>query len=217
MQKKKDLSENKNEKQPTGKAYRAVVNLLYGITKLLWPYKIYGSRELPEGGCMVCPNHISFVDILLVSSAFESRTLRYMAKKEFFKFKPFASFFYAVGAYPVDRKGGDVGAIKTAIKIVESGEAAVIFPQGHRNPGKDPKETKVHGGAMLIARRAGVPIVPVYIKTKNRRILPFRKIEIYIGPAITPDELADYGENNNEAMKALFDRACDMEKNGKWM
>ena len=149
MPEKKSLSQNKNE-QKTSRFYRNFVATFHGLAEFLWPHTASGSTELPEGGCVICPNHISFADIPVIACVFRGRTLKYMAKKELF-FWPLGCLFRALGAYAVDRKKGDVGALKTAISVAESGECAVIFPQGHRMPGINPAETSVKSGAALVA------------------------------------------------------------------
>ena len=214
MPEKKSLSQNKKEKN-TSRGYLNFVATFHGLAEFLWPHTASGSLTLPEGGCVICPNHISFADIPVIACVFRGRVLKYMAKKELFIW-PLGCLFRSLGAYAVDRKKGDVGALKTAISIAEAGECAVIFPQGHRNPGVDPKDTVIHGGAMFVAKKANVPIVPVYIKAKNRRVRFFSKLEVYVAPPVYPESFAEYGDTNNEAMKNLFLRACEMEETGKW-
>lgn len=214
MSERKSLSQNKKEEK-TSRFYTNFVATFHGLAEFLWPHTAKGSTTLPEGGCVICPNHISFADIPVIACVFRGRVLKYMAKKELF-FWPLGVLFRALGAYPVDRKKGDVGAIKTAIAAAEAGECAVIFPQGHRNPGVDPRETEVHGGAMLVARKANAPIIPVYIKAKNRRVRFFSKMEIIVGEPVYPESFGEYGETNNEAMKNLFLRTCEMEETGSW-
>ena len=100
--------------------------------------------------------------------------------------------------------------------ITQKHKSVGIFPQGHRNPDVDPKETVVHGGAMFVAKKANVPIIPVFIKAKNRKVRFFSKLEVFVAPPIYPESFAEYGETNNEAMKNVFLRACEMEETGKW-
>lgn len=215
MPEKKSLSQNKRNEIRADRGYRNFVATFHGLAEFLWPHTAKGCLQLPEGGCVICPNHISFADIPVIACVFRGRLLKYMAKKELF-FWPLGVLFRALGAYAVDRKNGDVGAIKTAISLCERGYAAVIFPQGHRNPGVDPKTTKVHGGAMLVAKKANVPIIPVYIKAKGRKVRLFSKLEVIVGEPVYPESFGEYGDNNGEAMTRLFCRICDMEETGKW-
>lgn len=217
MPKKKSSQTDAEIELRSEQKYRRALRVLIGPIRFLWRVRVSGDvSALPEGGCLICPNHISFADIPVLSCAFPDRPLHYMAKKEIFRFKPFGNFIRSVGAYPVNRGGGDIGAVKTTIALLKEGKTAVIFPQGHRNPGADPRTTEVHGGAMLIARRAEVPIVPVFLKTKNRRCLLFRPVEVIVGPPVSPEELSAYGTDNTSAMREFFLRTCEMEESGQW-
>ena len=81
-------------------------------------YRIIGRENIPEGGCVVCPNHIQLSDPPFAAVALSHRTpLRLMAKKELFQGnKLFAWLIAALGAFPVDREGADITAIKTATR-----------------------------------------------------------------------------------------------------
>ena len=81
-------------------------------------YRIIGRENIPEGGCVVCPNHIQLSDPPFAAVALSHRTpLRLMAKKELFQGnKLFAWLIAALGAFPIDREGADITAIKTATR-----------------------------------------------------------------------------------------------------
>ncbi|MBQ7171173.1 MAG: 1-acyl-sn-glycerol-3-phosphate acyltransferase [Clostridia bacterium] len=216
----------KEEKEAAARRENAAVRKHYGRTlrailwliRLFWRVKVRGGENIPESGAfLVCSNHISIFDIPVLSGAMPEKNLRYMAKKELFRTRLGRRFFGSFGAYPVDRKNGDVGAIKTAISLLREGETLAIFPQGHRYPGVDPRETEVRGGAMLIARRTGAPLIPVYLKTKKNRCRIFRPVEVYIGRPCDAAALTEAaGGDVTEAMKGLFDRICNMGETGVW-
>jgi 1-acyl-sn-glycerol-3-phosphate acyltransferase len=92
-----------------------------------------------------------------------------MAKKELFTIPVLGWLLKGLGAFPVDRSGSDVGAIKTAISLVGEGGCLGIFPQGHRYPETDPRETSVKNGAAMIAAKNGADIVPAYLWTKKKK------------------------------------------------
>jgi len=115
-----------------------------------WVYRVHpvGSENVPEGGVILAANHTSFADVLVLSAA-SKRQLRYMAKKELFKIPLLAPLIKALGAYPVDRGGSDVGSLKKTIAMLEEGEMIGIFPQGHRHGRQDPRQTEIkHGVGM---------------------------------------------------------------------
>ena len=108
------------------------------------------------------------------------------------------------------RGGADVGAIKTAISLVEKGELVNIFPQGTRYVRRDPSETKVKSGAGMIAYHAKCGAIPVFIKTKNNHLHLFGKNEIIIGKPIEYEEFGFEAGGMKEyvgATEKIFSRA----------
>ena len=89
--------------------------------KFLFHYKVKGKKNLPKKGAyIVCSNHISNYDPLLISMT-QKRQIYYMAKKELFEKKLFAALISELGAFPVDRGAGDGKAIQQAEEIVADG------------------------------------------------------------------------------------------------
>ncbi|MBR6917489.1 MAG: 1-acyl-sn-glycerol-3-phosphate acyltransferase [Clostridia bacterium] len=191
--------------------YSGAKRLLSPFFRHFYRIKITGAENLPnEGGYVVCANHTSMFDVVALAASFD-RLLRFMAKKELFKFKPFGALIRKVGAFPVDRGGADVKAIKTAISLVEAGELVNIFPQGTRRKKVDPSTTNVKSGAGMIAYHAKCGAIPVFIKTKNNHLHAFGKTELIIGK---PIEYEDFGfENGGKreydfATERIFSASC---------
>lgn len=202
----------KNKKGGTSAAYRVVYALLSGIVGLVLHIKVVGKENEPaEGGYVVCANHISASDPVSLCYAFKKNQVHFMAKKELFKIPLFSSFIRMLGAFPVDRSGNDVGAIKTAISLVGSGSNLGIFPQGHRYPGEDPRSTKVKNGAAMIAVKNKADIVPVYLWTKNKKKTLFGRVYVVIGEKIPFESLGYNEEASGEYGRIsgiIFDRVC---------
>jgi 1-acyl-sn-glycerol-3-phosphate acyltransferase len=136
-----------------------------------------------------------------------------MAKKELFKVPVLAPLIRLLGAFPIDRGGSDVGAIKSAVSLVSSGKVLGIFPQGHRYPCVDPRETKTKSGAALIATRAEADIIPAYIVRKNNKFKLFRKTYVIIGERIPFSELNYNKEADGEYARItsfVFDKICTL-------
>ena len=170
--------------------YKAIRTYLPGVISWLFNIHVHGSEnEPPEGGYIACSNHISFVDVLTLAVAVK-RQLRYMAKKELFSVPVLGSIVKACGAFPVDRKGSAVAALKKSIAILESGEPVGMFPTGHRFSGVKFDSTKgeVKAGVAMTACRAKVPVLPMFISTKNDKVLLFRRIDVYVGKPIAYEE-----------------------------
>ena len=191
--------------------YDVAKKIIKPIVKTLFRVTVTGGEKMPtEGSLLVCANHISLFDPVVLAVVFP-RQVHYMGKKELFKVPVLRSFIRAVGAFPVDRGASDVGAIKTTISYVKSGAAVGIFPQGTRCPGVDPAETEVKSGVGMIAARAGCDVLPVFIKTKKNRVRLFGKIELIVGEPIKNSEFGfeNGGKKDYDgAAKLIFSRIC---------
>lgn len=169
---------------------RAIVLALY---KLVFWIRLEGKENLPEGdGMLFCSNHLSNLDPPTVA-VMVPRKLRFLAKEELFHNKPFAWLIRHLGATPITRGGADVSAVKTCIRILRGGENLLMFPQGTRR--KVLREKDVKPGAIVIAQRSGVPIVPLAICGKYR---PFSRMKVKIGKCITQEEVSQI--MNDEAV-----------------
>ena len=144
--------------------------------------RVHGKENIPEGAAIVCCNHSAFSDpIWVVFAAHPKRIFRTMAKKELFSHKILGFLITKVGAFPVDRSTSDINAVKTSMQILKSGDKLLIFPEGTRI--RKGKTSAPHGGAVMIAARMGVPIVPVYLST-DKRI--FRPLDVVFGEPYHP-------------------------------
>ena len=152
-------------------------------------HNVENEPDESEGPYVVIANHIANIDPISICAVIDKQQPHFMAKKELFKVPLLNKLVAALGAYPVDRKKADVGAIKKTIKMLEEGKCIGMFPQGHRMKGVDPRETEVKSGVGMIVTRAKVTVLPCFIKTKKRRFTPFCRIDVYVGKPIKFEEL----------------------------
>ncbi len=195
--------------------YSGAKRLLAGLIRKLWRIRIVGAENEPVGrACLICANHQSLPDPVLIGAAIRTNP-RYMAKAELMRIPVFRSLLKALGAYGVDRGGSDVGAIRKTIEMLKNGESVVMFPQGTRCKGVDPATTKIKFGCAMIASRAGVPVLPVFIQVKDHRVKLFRKTVIRIGREISPEELAAAAEGPEDyrsGAELIFSRILALEE-----
>ena len=134
-----------------------------------------------------------------------------MAKKELFKIPLLAQLIKILGAFPVDRSGSDVGAIKKAVSLVEEKKCMGIFPQGHRYAGEDPRKTKTKNGVALIATRTEADIIPCYIRRKKNKFRLFGRTYVIIGERIPFSSLNYNADESGEYLRITdiaFDKIC---------
>lgn len=146
-------------------------------------FRVIGKENIPESGAyLICPNHRGMADPIWIILAMNPGHIpRIMAKKEVFRVPVLNRFVTWLGAFGVDRQGVDIQAIKTGLRCLKEGQQLMIFPEGTRvKPGMrvEPKR-----GALVLANRAGCPILPVYISI-NRK--PFGPITCVFGKPYTP-------------------------------
>jgi len=141
--------------------YYIVKAICWLLLKIFWRMEIIGIENLPEsGGLIIASNHVSYLDpAALVASL--NRKIYFIAKKEVFK-NTFVSFILKkLNAFSVDRENVDIIALKKAINILRKEEVLGIFPEGTRSSNGELQELKL--GAIKIAMKTGVPILPVGI------------------------------------------------------
>lgn len=139
------------------------------VLPMLGGLRVVGSERVPMSGpLLVAPIHLSHIDPPLVSCA-SPRIVRFMAKEELFRPFLLGPLIRSLGAFPVRRGEGDTGAIRTAVEILRSGEALLVFPEGTRGDGRILGE--VQPGIAMLAKRSGANVLPVGL-CGTERVLP---------------------------------------------
>jgi 1-acyl-sn-glycerol-3-phosphate acyltransferase len=173
--------------------------------RLLFRERIRGADNLPPGGFVLAPNHVSNLDPWpLGMPLWPQRQLHWMAKVELFK-PVVGRIITWGGAFPVRRGERDEGAIDTAVERVRAGDIVVIFPEGTRKEKGLVKrhQSRPRTGAARVALRAGAPLVPAAIGGTDR-LLRLGPLKVAYGP---PVELSDLeGIEEREAAREATDR-----------
>lgn len=204
--------------------YRVAWWIVAPVVRLYTRLTINGKEHLPRSGAYVlAPTHRCYLDTPFAGCV-SQRRLRFMGKHTMWKNRQFGWIFSALGAFPVQRGTADREAMRNAIEVLTMGEPLVLFPEGERKQG--PVVQPLFDGAVYIAIKAGVPIVPVGIGG-SERVMPKgakfvypRKVHIEIGPPIPPPVAPDggrlprgiykeYTERLHGELQRLFDEAMD--------
>lgn len=202
------------------KFFNGIVNVLGPVVRVIFRLHYHNIDNEPdesEGPYILICNHISNADPVFLCAGKLKQQPHYMAKKELFKVPLVNKLVAALGAYPVDRGGADVAAIKKTIKMLEDGMCVGIFPQGHRQKGRTPAEADLKNGAAMIAIKAKATVLPCCVKTKKNRFAFFRRIDVYYGKPIKFEELGYDPEASGEyarISKMMFDRVVELYENG---
>lgn len=120
-----------------------------------------GSSYMPrQGPVLLVANHQSYWDPIMVGLV-AARPLAYIARKSLYRNKYLAYLMNQLGAHPIDQEGAATAGIKSAIQILKSGQALVIFPEGNRT--EDGVIQDLKPGIALLLKKAPVTVVPVGI------------------------------------------------------
>jgi len=190
--------------------------------KILFRYKSYGRQNLPaEGPYIIASNHLSFLDPIAVG-LLTHRRVTFMAREDLYDNKIFARLIRNLETLPLDRERQDIKAIRQAFRLLERKRILGVFPEGRRSP--DGQLGKPLMGIEVLARRAKVKVIPVYLEGTNlvlplkARFIRLKKIRAFVGEIIEPIEDDAPGiliQKIWQQMQDLRDRA-DHIKKGKF-
>lgn len=189
------------------KLYSFIRFLVALPVRLSFNMRVEGRENIPDGAFVLCANHISAVDPLLVAVAFPT-PIRFVAKEEVLKVPILKLIGKIAHIIPIARGTADLKAMRTCLGAVKNGEKVGIFPQGTRTPEK-PKAESALPGTGLIILHTKAPVVPVSIVTKNYKVRLFRKCRIIIGKPICYEEYSANASNSSDAAKYCFEKVCE--------
>jgi 1-acyl-sn-glycerol-3-phosphate acyltransferase len=132
----------------------------FGLT-LGFSLRTEGARHVPRRGpALVIANHESFLDPPLVGVA-ARRPLRALARQTLFR-KPISGWLLrSLYAVPIDQEGIGIEGLRVVLRLLQAGEAVLVFPEGHRS--RDGAMRPLLPGIQLLIKRAQAPVVPVGI------------------------------------------------------
>ena len=172
--------------------------------------RVQGQEQIDlEQTYIFAGNHVSQFDIFAFQGYFP-HDFRWIAKQELFRIPVFGQALHRIGNIPIDRSRGRqaMKSLDEAGKRIAAGSSVLIFPEGTRSPDGRLREFKT--GAVLLALKAGVPVVPVgfngsYEVLPKGGLLPKSgEIVIRIGAPIATDR---YRAADKQALATDLHRA----------
>ena len=140
------------------KFYNGVKKVVGVPLKLFFDVRVNGLENIPEENYILAGNHKSMWDVILLANSIPTN-IRFLGKMELFDNPILENFFRKAGAFPVDREGIDINAIKTSLRLLKEGHTIGIFPEGTRNKTKA-ITLPFKEGVTRIAAKTGKVIVP---------------------------------------------------------
>ncbi len=164
------------------KFYRIIYTIVAPIIHLLFPCRTVGLENLPEGGALLCANHVSGWDpIVIALNLPRDSRLTVLAKDQLFRIPLLGFLLRKLGIIPVKRGESDLHAIKSSMKALSGGNRLLVFPEGTRV--EEQGEVEAKGGVTMMATRTGVPMIPIYCGGKHKFL---RKTTIVFGEPYIP-------------------------------
>ena len=131
---------------------RLLVRCVYRVTAL-------GIDTLPKGGFLLLPNHITWVDAIVLQLACP-RSIRYIIDEEFYRKPILHPFLRLLRCIPINTRHSH-SAIRAATEKIAEGEVVCLFPEGQLE--RAGTLLRLRRGYELIARHANAPVVPVWL------------------------------------------------------
>jgi len=156
--------------------------------RLLFRFRIiHRERMIQTGPVILAMNHQSYLDPPLAGTACD-RAIYFLAKKTLLENPLLRWLLPKLNVIPVDQKAVDRGALKALIRILKTGNAALVFPEGARTLDGH-LQPALPGVGLLIAKTLA-PVVPMRIfgahdalpRDGNR--LRFHPITVVVGEPI---------------------------------
>ncbi len=176
--------------------------------------RIEGLENIVENQIYIfAANHVSQFDIFTFQGYFP-HDFRWIAKKELFRLPIFGAAMQRTGFIAMDRTHGRkaLKSLNKAAEKIAGGTSVIIFPEGTRS--RDGRLHPFKTGAIMLAIKAGVPVVPIGING-TYSILPKGRILAGSGDVVirvgTPIPTADFTSHDKQKLaRHLHDRVGEL-------
>lgn len=188
--------------------------VMWIIINIVYRLRIIGDERIPrEGPALVVCNHVSFVDALVLGTAFW-RPVRFVMYYKIFQVPVLSWFFRTVKAIPIAGKNEDPRLLDEAFRRInaelDAGNLVCIFPEGALTTDGEIAEFK--GGVLRVLEQRQVPVIPcglgglwgsTFSRSKGAKPAaeeedeamkslrgPLRRIVLRIGDPIPPEQVS---------------------------
>jgi 1-acyl-sn-glycerol-3-phosphate acyltransferase len=167
--------------------------------------RVEGMRRVPSGACLFVANHTSAADAPAVVGSIPRR-IAILLKASLFKWPIVGQAFQLARFIPVDRKNREsaITSVEKATEALRAGQSFLIYPEGTRS--RDGRLQQFKKGAVVMAIKAGVPVVPM-VCSGAHRVMEKRSLVIHPGEIVVEFlEPIDTSQYSLEERDALNDR-----------
>ncbi len=203
--------------------YRYDSKVLFGLAAifyrltlrcLLVPISYYGKENLPNEAAIFVGNHQSAMDVPLMGVLTRGVPHIWLAWKDLMK-SPILRFILPRVAVLVDTTT-PMTAVRSLLQVISLTNShkrhIMIFPEGGRYT--DGKVHDFFGGFVVLAKKLGRPVIPVYIKDIQRVYPPFAFLIRYYPVKVTIGKPMLYTEQDTDATfkNRIYAWFCEQEQ-----
>jgi 1-acyl-sn-glycerol-3-phosphate acyltransferase len=166
-------------KNPDALYWAGVRGVMFFVRAIGVRVRVVGTERIPPGTCLFVANHTSTADAPAVVGAIPRR-IAILLKKSLFAYPIVGQAFHLAHFIPVDRSKQEsaIASLEKAIEAMRGGQSFLIYPEGTRSP--DGRLQEFKKGAVVMAIKAGVPIVPIACSGAHR-VMRKQSLDIHPG------------------------------------
>lgn len=176
--------------------------VMQNIFTFWFRYRARGLEKIPRGGALLLINHQSFLDPLFVGVGMR-RPVSYLARDSLFRVPLLGWILRNTYVMPISRESAGTESLRLSIDRCRQGYLVGIFPEGTRTI--DGSVGPFKPGFVAIARRCGVPVIPVGVAgafeayPRTVRFPRPGRIRVVFGDPVPPDEVLQLSLRGQEA------------------
>jgi 1-acyl-sn-glycerol-3-phosphate acyltransferase len=188
--------------------YYWFVSFIYwaGLKAIFVPITYKGLENVPKDPAVIVGNHQSSLDIPLIGTLVDAHPHIWLATITLLD-SPLLGFVLRRMAALIDMSSPQAGmrSLVNAMKLINNNKHAIIFPEGGRY--LDGKVHPFYGGFVILAKKTGRPVVPVYIRNVQKVYPPdnfwiyWYPIEVIVGQPFHYQET----DTDEEFKQKVFD------------
>ena len=134
------------------------------LTNSLYRLRIVGHQHVPtNGGALLVPNHVSFIDGFLLIASLDRR-VRFVVDAEYANQPLFKPFMKTLGVIPISSHGGlrmVLRALRDAGAALDQGDLVCIFPEGQIT--RTGTLLPFRRGFERITKGRQAPVIPIHL------------------------------------------------------
>jgi 1-acyl-sn-glycerol-3-phosphate acyltransferase len=140
--------------------HRIFLFVIRALLRLIARIEVVGFDGLPRtGGYIIASNHIGRLDAAIAYFVLDRPDIIMVVAEKYQKYAFYRWLVRITNGMFIDRHNADIGAIRETLRRLRAGGIFTITPEGTRS--KSGNLIEARPGAIYLAWKAGVPVLPV--------------------------------------------------------